>query len=178
MRTPSLRLRVVLAVLGLLTVALVGLGLLVNAVLAARLHADLRDRLTERAGFAQLLAGRGYTDQELADRLTGQGITAVVRDGGTGLRPVLPRSAAPRRPAPAAAGGKHLEVRIGTVDGELTAELPLVRGTLTLSASDAEIGHTLAQLRTVELLAGAGMIALTGLLLTRVVSGRSRRSAG
>ena len=41
MRTPSLRLRVVLAVLGLLTVALVGLGLLVNAVLAARLHADL-----------------------------------------------------------------------------------------------------------------------------------------
>ena len=82
MRTPSLRLRVVLAVVGLLTVALVGLGLLVNAVLTARLHADLRDRLTERAGFARLLSGRGLADQELADRLTGQGITAVVRDGG------------------------------------------------------------------------------------------------
>ena len=79
----SLRLRVVLGVLGLLAAVLVGLGLLVNALLAARLHADLRDRLTERAGFARLLTARGLADQELADRLTGQGITAVVRDGGS-----------------------------------------------------------------------------------------------
>jgi two-component system, OmpR family, sensor kinase len=170
-RTPSLRLRVVLAVLGLLTVALVGLGLLVNAVLAARLHADLRDRLTERAGFAQLLASRGYTDQELADRLTGQGITAVVRDGGAEVYgrsfPDRGRPPGPRPPRPSV---DTSHVRIGTVDGVLTAELPLIRGTLTLSASEAEIDHTLAQLRTVELAAGAGMVVLTGLLLTRVVS--------
>jgi len=170
-RTPSLRLRVVLAVLGLLTVALLGLGLLVNAVLAARLHADLRDRLTERAGVAQLLVDRGYTDQELADRLTGQGITAVVDDGGTEVYgrsfPDRPRRAGPRPPRPAV---NTSSVRIGTVDGVLTAELPLARGMLTLSASDGEIGHTLAQLRTVELLAGAGVLVLTGLLLTRVVS--------
>ena len=37
----------------------------------------------QRRKFAQLLVERGYTDQELADRLTGQGITAVVDDGGT-----------------------------------------------------------------------------------------------
>jgi two-component system, OmpR family, sensor kinase len=171
MRTPSLRLRVVLAVLGLLTVALVGLGLLVNAVLAARLHADLRDRLTERAGFAQLLAGRGYRDQQLVDRLTGQGITAVVRDGDAELYgrsfPDRRRPGAPRPPRPAV---DTSDVRIGTVDGVLTAELPVAGGTLTLSASDGEIEHTLGQLRTVELVAGAGMLALTGLLLTRVVS--------
>jgi signal transduction histidine kinase len=169
-RTPSLRLRVVLAVLGLLTVALVGLGLLVNAVLAARLHADLRDRLTERAGFAQLLAGRGYTDQELADRLTGQGITAVVRDGGAEVYgryvPDRPRRDKSRPPPPLDTS----TARIGTVDGVLTAQLPLTRGTLTLSASDAEIGHTLGQLRTVELVAGAGVLVITGLLLTRAVS--------
>ena len=172
MRTPSLRLRVVLAVLGLLTVALVGLGLLVNAVLAARLHADLRDRLTERAGFAQLLAGRGYTDQDLADRLTGQGITAVVRDGGTEVYgrsfPERPRPGGPRPPRPPV---NTAGVRIGTVNGVLTAQLPLTRGTLTLSASDGDIDHTLAQLRTVELAAGAGVLVVTGLLLTRVVSG-------
>ncbi|HEV7653224.1 MAG TPA: HAMP domain-containing sensor histidine kinase [Mycobacteriales bacterium] len=175
MRTPSLRLRVVVAVLGLMTVALVGLGLLVNAVLAARLHADLRDRLTERAGFAQLLAGRGYTDQDLADRLTGQGITAVVRDGsaevygrnfppfgGGGGRP------GPRPPRP---GTDTSAVAVTTQNGVLTATLPLTPGTLTLSADDGEIVHTLGQLRTVEWIAGAGMLAVTGLLLTKVVSG-------
>ena len=173
MRTPSLRLRVVLAVLGLLTVTLVGLGLLVNAVLAARLHADLRDRLTERAGFGQLLAGRGYTDQELADRLTGQGITAVVRDGGAEVygrylpEPGRPRGG-PRPPRPRV---DTTGVQVRDAGDVLTTDLPLSGGgTLTLSASDVEIGRTLTQLRTVELVAGAGMIVLTGLLLTRVVS--------
>jgi two-component system OmpR family sensor kinase len=171
-RTPSLRLRVVVAVLGLLTVVLVGLGLLVNAVLAARLHADLRDRLTERAGFARLLAGRGLADQELADRLTGQGITAVVRDGGAEVfgrsRPEFPGRRGPRPAPPPAVDTTAVQVR--TVDGALTVDLPLSSGTLTLSATDVEIGRTLTQLRTVELVAGAGMLVLTGLLLTRVVA--------
>ena len=56
------------------------------------------------------------------------------------------------------------------VAGALVVDLPLSRGTLTLSASDAEIGRTLAQRRTVELAAGAGAVLLTGLLLTRVVA--------
>jgi two-component system, OmpR family, sensor kinase len=173
-RTPSLRVRVVLAVLGLMAVALVGLGLLVNAVLGARLHDDLRDRLTERAGFAQLLAGRGYTDQELADRLTGQGITAVVQDGGSAVYgrnfppPAGPGRPGPRPPRPAV---DTSSVQVRTVGGVLTATLPLTRGTLTLSTDDGEIAHTLAQLRTVEEVAGAGILAVSGLLLTRVVAG-------
>lgn len=175
LRTPSLRVRVVLAVLGVVAVALVGLGLLVNAVLAARLHADLRDRLTERAGFAQLLAGRGYTDQDLADRLTGQGITAVVQDGGSAVygRNFPPPAGAgrpgPRPPRPAVDASS---VRVSTgAGGVLSATLPLTRGSLTLSTDDGEIVHTLAQLRTVEWIAGAGILAVSGLLLTRVVSG-------
>jgi signal transduction histidine kinase len=172
-RTPSLRLRVVVAVLGLMTVALVGLGLLVNAVLGARLHADLRDRLTERAGFAQLLTGRGLPDQELADRLTGQGITAVVRDGGSAVYGrYFPDPGRPRGgPRPARPPGDTTAVQVHDAGGALTVDLPFTGGgTLTLAASDVEIGRTLAQLRTVELLAGAGMIVVTGLLLTRVVS--------
>ncbi|HST65629.1 MAG TPA: hypothetical protein VLM05_10615, partial [Mycobacteriales bacterium] len=151
MRTPSLRVRVVLAVLGLMAVALVGLGLLVNAVLAARLHDDLRDRLTERAGFAQLLAARGYTDQDLADRLTGQGITAVVQDGGSAVygRNFPPPGGAgrpgPRPPRPAV-DTASVPVESGA-GGVLTATLPLSRGSLTLSADGGEIGHTLGQLR-------------------------------
>jgi len=170
MRTPSLRLRVVVAVLGLLTAVLVGLGLLVNAVLAARLHADLRDRLAERAGFARLLAQRGLADQDLADRLTGQGITAVVRDGGAEVygRDRPGRGGGPR-PGPGAPAVPAAAVR--EVDGALTVDLRLARGTLTLSASDAGIGRALAQLRTVEVVAGAGTVLVTGLLLTRVVAG-------
>ena len=173
MRTPSLRLRVVVAVLVLLAAVLVGLGLLVNAVLAARLEADLRDRLAERAGFARLIAGRGLADQDLADRLTGQGITAVVRDGGAEVygrsRPDGPGRRGPGpgpRPAPDPA-----PVVVTETDGALVVDLALARGTLTLSASDVEIGRTLAQLRTVELAAGAGTVLVVGLLLTRVVAG-------
>jgi two-component system, OmpR family, sensor kinase len=170
-RTPSLRLRVVVAVLGLLAAVLLGLGLLVNAVLAARLHADLRDRLVERAGFARLLAAQALPDQQLADRLTGQGITAVVRDRGTEVYgrsfPDRPRPGrpGPRPPAPAT------PVEVTDTEAGLTAELPLDPGTLTLTASDAEIGRTLAQLRAVELAAGAGTVVVTALLLTRVVAG-------
>lgn len=174
MRTPSLRLRVVVAVLVLLTAVLVGLGLLVNALLAARLHADLRDRLAERAGFAELLVPRGLVDQELADRLTGQGITAVVRGGGAEVygryRPDrLPSGGGTRPGRPVVPEPADVEVR--EVEGALAVDLPLARGTLTLSASDVEISRTLAQLRTVELIAGAGTVLVVGLLLTRVVAG-------
>jgi signal transduction histidine kinase len=171
-RTPSLRLRVVVAVLGLLAAALLGLGLLVNTLLAARLHDDLRDRLTERAGFAQLLAGRGYTDQDLADRLTGQGITAVVRDGGSAVygRNFPPFGGGRPGARPPQPRADTSAVPVTTQNGLLTATLPLTRGTLTLSADDGDIVHTLGQLRTVEWIAGAGMLVVTGLLLTRVVS--------
>ena len=126
--------------------------------------------LSERAGFAQLLAGRGYSDQELADRLTGQGITAVVRDGGSAVYgryfPPFGGRPGPRPPRPRVDASA---VAVSTEDGLLTATLPLTRGTLTLSADDGDIVHTVRQLRTVEWIAGAGLLLVTGLLLTRVV---------
>ena len=54
-------------------------------------------------------------------------------------------------------------VQVRDAGDALTVDLPLTGGgTLTLAASDVEIGRTLAQLRTVELLAGAGMIVVPG----------------
>ena len=171
MRTTSLRARVLVAVLAVLVAALVGLGLLVNAVLSARLHGDLRDRLAERAGFARLLAGSTLSDQALADRLTGQGITATVRDGGAETygrsRPDPGRPPRGNRPAVPPAP----EAVIRDDGGALTATLPMDGRTLILTASSVEIDRALAQLRTVELAAGAGTVLVAGLLLLRVVGG-------
>ena len=171
MRTTSLRLRVVVAVLAVLVAVLVGLGLLVNAILAARLSGDLRERLTERAGFARLIAP-GLSDQELADRLTGQGISAAVKDGSSEVygrsRPERgpgPPRGGPRPPTPAA------NASISDDGRSITATVPLTTRTLTLQASRVEIDRTLAQLRAVELLAGAVTVLVAGLILLRVVGG-------
>ena len=94
----------------------------------------------------------------------------MVRDGGAEVygrsRPDFPRRAGPP-PAPPATG----PVDVRQVDGAFVVDLPLTRGTLTLSAGDGEIGRALTQLRTVELVAGAGTVLVVGLLLTRVVAG-------
>jgi signal transduction histidine kinase len=159
-----------MAVLAVLVAVLAGLGLLVNAVLSARLHGDLRDRLSERAGFAGLLAGSALTDQQLADRLTGQGISATVRDGGTETygrsRPDPGWPPRGRRPP-----GTPSPAVIRDDGGTLTATLPVGRRTLILTAGSAEIDRTMSQLRTVELAAGAGTVLVAALLLLRVVGG-------
>jgi hypothetical protein len=50
MRTTSLRLRVVAAVLAMLTIVLVTVGILINLVLGGQLRADLQQRLIDHAG--------------------------------------------------------------------------------------------------------------------------------
>lgn len=174
LRTTSLRLRVIVGVLALVTALLAGLGLLVNAVLADRLHDDLRNRLTDRARFGTLLRDDALGDQQLADRLTGQGITAVARAGGSEaygrVRPDLPPAGTPDHPPPGTPASTIIpSPPITERDGVLSAELQIGRFTVTLSASDAEIRHTLAQLRAVELVAGGGTVLVLGLLLSVVV---------
>ncbi len=80
--TGSLRRRLVVSTVALLFVVLVSLGLLVNTILGDRLHSDLRQSLTERAKYAAVLSARGLTGQQLADALTGQGITGSVQSNG------------------------------------------------------------------------------------------------
>nr|WP_228508546.1 HAMP domain-containing sensor histidine kinase [Herbiconiux sp. VKM Ac-1786] len=83
MRTGSLRTRTVLAVLGLLAVLLVGLGLTVQLVLGERLRAQIEERLADRAAAAAALIGTVSND-ELADRLSAQGVSVLIEspDGG------------------------------------------------------------------------------------------------
>jgi len=180
--TPSLRRRVVVAVLALLLVVLLGLGLLVNAVLGERLRSDLRQRLVDRADYAQLLDTEGLSGQTLTDRLTGAGITtSFVSTGGDVTvgreAPVAPGDGGPGVGGPGPGGPRgrpsHNPASPGfdvTRQGNrLTVQLPISGGTLTLQASDADVSHTLGILRNTEIVAGLAMLLVTGLILIRVV---------
>ena len=178
MRTTSLRLRVIAAVLAVLAVVLVSVGLLVNVVLGDQLRADLEQRLVDRAGYAQTLAGQGLDPQDLADQLAGddvavtfvQGGDTVVgrndaRPGARGQRPFGPPGAGD----PGAPGGPVAGAVISQSGDRVSVTAEVNGGTLTLSSSAAGIRETLTELRGIELVAGVVTLLVTGLLLTGVV---------
>jgi len=65
LRTGSLRRRVVVVALGLLLVVLVAVALVVNYLLGDRMRTDLRQRLADRAGYAQMLSDQGVSVRPL-----------------------------------------------------------------------------------------------------------------
>ncbi len=77
LRTTSLRLRTVIAILVLLTVLLTALVVAVEAVLGARLTAQVEDRLRDRASAAAALVGV-LDASDLADRLSAQGLSVRI----------------------------------------------------------------------------------------------------
>lgn len=79
LRTGSLRVRTVVAVLLLLAVLLTALAVTVELTLGQRLRAQVVDRLSDRAAAAAALVGTVDGD-ELADRLSAQGLSVVIRD--------------------------------------------------------------------------------------------------
>jgi len=79
LRTGSLRLRTVVAVLLLLAVLLAALAVTVELTLGQRLRAQVVERLTDRAAAAAALVGTVDGD-ELAERLSAQGLSVVIRD--------------------------------------------------------------------------------------------------
>ncbi|WP_371740460.1 sensor histidine kinase [Frigoribacterium sp. VKM Ac-2860] len=79
LRTGSLRVRTVVAVLLLLAVLLAALAVTVELTLGQRLRAQVVDRLSDRAAAAAALVGTVDGD-ELADRLSAQGLSVVIRD--------------------------------------------------------------------------------------------------
>jgi len=172
LRTTSLRLQVSVAVLALLTVLLVALGVLVNLRLGEQLRADLTQRLVDRAGYARVLAEQGLDAQTLADQLTGADIAATyVVDGSTVYGRVKPAPApkgtpkSPAAPKASAAGGDAVQQ-----SGEdLSVTQSLAGGTLTLTTSQVGVEQTLGLLRAIEVVGGLVMLAVTGLLLIRVV---------
>jgi two-component system OmpR family sensor kinase len=83
LRTGSLRARTVVAVLVLLALLLAGLAVAVEATLGQRLRAQVEDRLRDRASAAAALVGTVDGD-DLADRLSAQGLSVVIRDADGG----------------------------------------------------------------------------------------------
>lgn len=166
-RTPSLRRRVVLSVLGLLIIVLTALGLIMNFVLGNQLRADLQQRLVDRTQLAQVLATENVPTQSLLDQLAGQGITAQLTSGQqtlTGRDNPTPPGKGGRNPPPA--GSAVVVQRSGD---QLTTQLTIRGGTLVLQASQAQVDQTLSTLRRIELAAGAVSVLLTALLLIRIV---------
>ncbi|MGI8417591.1 MAG: sensor histidine kinase [Nakamurella sp.] len=175
-RTGSLRLRVACSVLALLVCTLTGLGILVNVLLRQALVDDLQTRLDDRAEFSAVLQEQGVTGQTLADKTAGQGVLSTFTAGstryvgrGSDNRPAGPPPGGPRPRASVVP-----TVAFSEIDGSLVATVGLRDGTLQLRTSEAEIDRTLAALLRIELLAGAGMLAVTALLLYAVV-GRALR---
>ncbi|WP_235451105.1 HAMP domain-containing sensor histidine kinase [Frigoribacterium sp. RIT-PI-h] len=79
LRTGSLRVRTVVAVLLLLAVLLAALAVTVELTLGQRLRAQVVDRLSDRAAAAAALDGT-VDGVERADRLSAQGLSVVIRD--------------------------------------------------------------------------------------------------
>ncbi|MBF4608317.1 sensor histidine kinase [Curtobacterium sp. VKM Ac-1393] len=77
LRTTSLRLRTVVAIVVLLAVLLAGLAVAVEVVLGVRLRAQAEDRLRDRASAAAALVGT-VDVEDLADRLSAQGLSVRI----------------------------------------------------------------------------------------------------
>ncbi|SOX57040.1 two-component sensor histidine kinase, partial [Mycobacterium ahvazicum] len=83
--TPSLRRRVAVLVLGLLTVLLVVLGVTIDALVGIQAHRDLHDRLMATAARADALAAGSTPPEQLVAQLSGGGIRVllVAADGSS-----------------------------------------------------------------------------------------------
>ncbi|WP_306205934.1 sensor histidine kinase [Actinoplanes sp. RD1] len=176
MRTPaSLRGRVTLGVLVLLSLVLTGLFTAVDVALSARLHADARTRLTDRVALAEQLQGT-LSMQRLADRLRGDGV--VVRlctaDGSScataASDPPPPGAGRPRgeRPDPPDAA------RTAAVPVETAGSVIFVRSSLagdqvlTLSLDTTQITEAVHRLIVFEVAGGVVALVLAGLAAAQI----------
>ncbi|GGL94319.1 sensor histidine kinase [Nakamurella endophytica] len=171
LRTGSLRARTIAAVLAAVAITLLAVGVFLDVLLRARLVQDLRERLLDRASYAQLLATQGLSPQTLADRLADDDTTVTFAvDGSTVYgRPAPappPRPPGPARPAPPPPAGAVLS----DSGDRLTVTAPLTGGTLTLTASRLSIDHTLTRLRGLETAAALASLAVLALVLTGIVT--------
>ena len=158
----------------MLTIVLVTVGIMVNLVLGGQLRSELQQRLIDRAGYAQILAEEGLQAQNLANRLTSDDVTVTYSVGGD---TVYGRADPTPGGDPGGDRGPRVPPHAETVPGavvsqsgdRLSVTQTIAGGTLTLSSSEAGIDRALAQLRTIEVVAGVLTIIVTGLLLTGVV---------
>lgn len=199
LRTTSLRLRTIVAIVVLLAVVLGGLTVAVQVLLGDQLRAQTADRLRDRASAAAALVGTLDAD-DLADRLSMQGLSVrIVQPDGAeveaGPSPEQLRAGPPdpaALPAPGAGPGAADRARTGTGtgtdqatdadgatvvsstttedDGVLTLVSRLDDGTvLTLTTGTRDVQDTLTTLGWVMGLASAGFLVIAAVGVTLVV---------
>ena len=158
MRTVSLRARVVIAGVAIVTVVLIGLDVFIYVSLRDHLIDGLEARLAERARLAQQLAGT-LSDEELAQQLGGSGVDVEVRGPGAEERvipPAPPFAGPPASPDQAEASVITWRVILG--GGRF----------VILSASTEGVEDTIRRLLLLEVI-GTGLgIGLSAVLLDAV----------
>ena len=186
-RTRSLLTRTVVSVLLVLTGLLVVLGVSVDTALGSRLRGEIEQRLQDRIETAQALSG-SVADDQLADRLSGQGVSAYVRSAdGTvhtsGPSPeeistTAPTQAPPTQPPPRrdpASEPRPVPDAPGTGDVEQLGSVLTLDGTLTdgtvvrVAADSGQVETTLAQLRLVLVVASVVALLVAAAVLLVVV---------
>lgn len=195
LRTTSLRLRTVVAIVVLLAVLLAGLAVAVEVLLGIRLRAQAEDRLRDRASAAAALVGT-VDAEDLADRLSAQGLSVriVGPDGGAvdagptpdqlrtgppdpgGLPATVPRGSglvggtaptAAATPTTTADGATISSSTVREGDGVLTLVSRLDDGTrITLTVGTRDVQDTLVQLGWVM---GGASAAFLGVAVLGVV---------
>ena len=99
--TPSLRLRVVLVTLGLLTLLLVLLGVTIDTVVGSQARRDLNDRLQATVSRADALVLAGTAPSQLLAEIGGGGIRArLITPGGTTFGDLAVPTDLPEGPRP------------------------------------------------------------------------------
>ena len=120
--TPSLRRRVTLVVLAVLALMLLAVGVTTDVVLENRLDGQLRQRLVDRAGIASALVDQ-VDARDLARRLEGDGVSAVLTTSGGEVYAEGPLAGAASR-----AAGTAGDASDGTSRGSVASEPPATPG--------------------------------------------------
>jgi len=151
MKTGSLRTRVILTTLALLTIVLAAVVTAVTLAYRARLDGDLRDRLTKASAIV---------------RRAGVSADAKPLIAGLSLEGIATRIKPPARNGPPATSSDRTTIQN---HGSLLVLKEVLRdGTqVTLSASRKNIDHAVTNLLLVELLVAAAALALATLLVVR-----------
>ncbi|WP_150956755.1 sensor histidine kinase [Microbacterium testaceum] len=188
LKSGSLRRRTIVAVVALVALLLVVLAVVVDVALGARLRGQIEERLRDRAAAAASLVGT-VDDADLAERLSDQGLAVRIDSAGgssvvAGPSPEQLREGPPGGPgAPGAGPGARSTPQptsssdVSVVASEVTGDDDLVTlrstlsdgSTLTLTASAAGIGDTLAQVRWIMALSSVGVLVLAAGAVTLVV---------
>lgn len=191
-RTPSLRWRLIIMVLGLLTALLAGLGVTIDVLIGYQIRHDLNDRLVATAARADALTAANTPPERLVAQLSGGSIRALlITPNGTsygdpaispdtttgpteGLPPPPPPGWPPPPPPPW--GPPPPLPPPPSADDTATAIVhPLSTGGRVILVADTSQTTTLVhRLREIMVVAGLAILVVAGVLLIAVTGATLR----